>query len=200
MGFNNREVEKKYVVVGMDFKFASRVIQSFIDKLIKDRKVGPDVYWTTSGKSTDHYWSAPDNLGADFIRIRDNSPKYCQLTLKKSYGGNNTNRVEIDIDCKGAEQPKAFLKKLLGKSSGKVTKRYIVGFIKDSHKNISVYQIIGDNRVFLEIEAKTLKEVNQLQKTMSRLFNLELESRSIYQIFIKDNRSIIPITFQEVGI
>lgn len=171
---NNIEIEKKFVLEGISLKQAIEIL--------KHNFSCP----TTSGKSSDLYWKPPKHLmkKADFLRVRQFGQKSGQLTLKKSLNQFNTTRIEIDVNCLDVKKATTFITQLVGQPTGKITKTYFCLFLTPS-LNISVYKIVGDNRIFLEIEADKLSKVNETQKKVEAIFSMKLENKSLYQLFIK---------------
>ncbi len=179
MGWGNREVEIKLQVLN-DFTFnqVSSQLRDFYGDIC-DRII--------SGASKDIYFKAPRASKADFVRVRYGTrDELSQITLKYSDRGTNKNRVEIDVEVSDPDQAEVLLKYCLGKPVGKIKKKYHVYFLND-YDNVSCYQIDGDDRVFIEIEAKTRKKVDKLRKELTSTFlDLKVINKSLYQLFLKE--------------
>jgi adenylate cyclase class IV len=178
MGYNNREIEKKYVVTDPKNTFnkvAKILTDNFSDRFLKNCWDG--------GTSKDFYWKSPNARGADFVRLRFMPDGSGQLTLKKADRGTNVDRIEIDVEVKNPKQTYKFLSQLLGKPLGKIQKNYQVTYLDDGGSNISVYKVHGNPAVFIEIEARSLSYVNKIEKKLSGFIAIKQERRSLYQVF-----------------
>ncbi len=179
MGYKNREIEKKFVVNKLS-------LSKTFDKL---KKILP-CFSFISESSVDFYWKT-NHLNSDFLRIRHfPADDHGQLTLKHTDKKTIIDRVEIDVEINNASQGNKFLEYLMDKKGIAIRKKYHVFFLNkgDSHDslpNVSIYSVKGDKRVFLEIEAKTLNQVDGLKNLLSKKLDLSPESRSLYKIFIK---------------
>lgn len=174
MGWKNREIEKKFVVEGS----LKKAIAAVSKAIIWDSEI--------SDASHDYYWHSKDGLNADFLRLRYMPSGSGELTLKQADRGTNTNRVEIDVEVSDPDQCRALLRHLLGPSAGTVFKRYHVFFIRGG-ATVSLYQVRGDRRVFLEVEARSLRGVNLITERLRTVLRTKVEQRSLYQIFIGRN-------------
>jgi adenylate cyclase class IV len=173
MGYGNREIEKKFVALG-ELHLVSQSIEralGYPSTVIKD-------------ESGDLYWHPHKGMKADFVRLRFMPDGTGQLTTKRADRGSNTNRIEIDVEVVDPHQCEKFLSQILGESCGSVYKQYHVYFLDDKDTSVSVYQVQGDDRVFVEVEAKSVSRVNQLIKQVSCSVSMKLERRSLYQLFI----------------
>lgn len=105
--------------------------------------MGSDIKRVVFGKSTDTYFRVPEDGNADFCRMREMDDGRVILTLKKNDRDDLTNRVEEEITC--AESPSKvykWLRRLLSKESGKVTKEYwVYWFGENEQDNISCYTV-----------------------------------------------------------
>lgn len=176
MGYKNREIERKFVAVKKaKLKDVSKAIQKAIgkyDSIIRE-------------ESPDYYWTVPKKVHADFIRLRFMPDGTGQLTAKWADRGSNTDRVEIDVDVHEPNQCARYLNQIHGKCAGSVHKEYHVFFLDKLDTTVSVYQVTGDRRVFIEIEARNIRRVNQLVKLVGTVVEMKPEPRSLFQIFIE---------------
>jgi len=172
---NNIEIEKKYVIEDMSLKKAIDTLSSLYLK--KDK---------VSGCSKDVYWTPPTSLKkkADFIRVRDLGEQRSQLTLKKCFNQHNTTRLEIDVNTLHPTKATDFATQLFGKPAGAITKKYFCVFLSKT-TNISIYRIVGDKRVFLEIEAANIETVDAVHAELKQTFKMKHEKKSLYQLFIR---------------
>jgi hypothetical protein len=176
MGFRNREIEIKMLVKGckslLDLEKICISIFSPMH-IIKDSR-------------TDYYWPAP---ATDFVRVRQmekNKNGRGQMTVKKTDKGCNFNRLEIDLDILNVNQAIRLKTAEYGMSPKKLKKRYVILFLDNVETNISIYQIYKDERIFVEIESRNAKKVNNLVKLLKKNlpFDLENVKKSLYDIFI----------------
>jgi adenylate cyclase class IV len=176
MGWKNREIERKFVVPG-----------SSLDQCIENvKKVLSNWDHDIHEASSDFYWRPLKGMKGDFIRVRFMPDGSGQLTVKEADRGENTNRVEIDVVVEDPNQCRKFWEHLIGPSTGAVCKEYKVFFLdKDETTTISVYRVRGDKRIFLEVEAKTLAEVDRLVKLIEKAVTLNPETKSLYQLFVE---------------
>jgi adenylate cyclase class IV len=179
MGYKNRELEVKLLASTDKYKLVcERILASIVNMDFE----------CLIGKATDLYWPAPEAGGADFVRLRRraNGSSDGQITLKSTDRGDIVNRVEIDLEVDNYTQAKVLMTTLHGKETASVTKRYTVYFLEDRDTNISVYQITGDKRVFLEVEAKTVKRLKELLDIVySSDHDLIRVKSSVYNMFVQ---------------
>jgi len=184
MGYKNREIEVKLLVESAkSYTQVNQIVSDFMEVLYPD-------FEKISGRSYDLYWAAPKDSNADFIRLRRTDDRRAVITLKASDNGNNVDRVEIDLEVDDYDQSKEILIALRG-DPVKLTKRYDVYFLENSDTNISVYQVSGDDKVFIEVEGRTSHRVNELCHKLNNLFchgmmiNLHQVNNSLYQMYIQ---------------
>ncbi|MCM8763357.1 MAG: CYTH domain-containing protein [Candidatus Omnitrophica bacterium] len=180
MGFMNREIERKFVVKGVT---QMQAVRNYMDRTY------PDPEEIIIGKSKDVYFNPPNDSKADFARVRfSHDSKKGQLTLKSSDKGNNVDRIEIDVEVEDADQAVEFCKILINtEPSGIIDKRYIVYILDKKDTTVSLYQIVGDQRIFLEIEARALDKVDKVLAEIKKDLPYALESldKSLFQIFVE---------------
>jgi hypothetical protein len=177
MGFNNREKEIKLLVEGC----ADR---KKIDKLC--RKLFRPVHTVDNKQRTDYFWTSPK---CNFYRVRQMGDKISgpgQTTVKKCDKGDNVDRLEIDVDVDNALQAIKQKTADTGKKPDTVCKIYSVLFLDDKETNISVYQVANDKNVFIEVEARNLRQVNQIVNSLKDLlpYNLRQIKNSLYEMFV----------------
>lgn len=175
MGYKNREIERKFVIAEKDYNSGVRLLKRAIGNW--DRLV--------TGDSTDIYFEVPSNLPADFARVRMMPRGKAQLTIKYQDRDCNLDRVEIDVNVDDPAQAIAFCTHLFGYPARSVRKKYLVLFLDDRDTNVSIYTVRGDKRVFIEIEARTVEKVEKITKRLGKKLSIEVEKRSIYQLFVK---------------
>lgn len=179
MGYNNREIEVKMLVVHSNFLSVERMLDAHLQDW--DSKI--------SGKSKDVYWKAPRNADANFVRVRFlPETKSGQLTLKHCDKETNVNRLEIDVDVKDPTQTVKLFTQLMGESTGVITKQYTVYFLDEEDTTISLYKVIGDSQLFIEVEARTATKVDKLVSDLKERFPVDLTSinKSLFDLFIKN--------------
>lgn len=182
MGYKNREIEVKLLVNDKPtYRTVCNNVEEFLRQEYPDRT-------TITGRSSDTYWRAPHRSVAAFVRLRQNPHGKAQITLKSNDKGDNVDRVEIDLEVDDFAQAKELLAVLHGEELEKVTKRYNVYFLENSDTNIAVYQIVDDpqERVFVEIEGRSIKRVNSLVKGFTEWtgWNFLVVNSSIYEMFV----------------
>jgi hypothetical protein len=158
-----REIERKYVAQG-DFVRLERDISALFPYSRPEK-----------AESTDRFWRGPN---VDFVRLRENSK---ELTVKVTDQATIVDRVEVNVRVDDLDAAARLCTLLFGEATSLV-KRFTVWTL---HKGIVVclYQVGGDDRVFLEVEAPTLALVDEYSKIMTTFFTLTPETRSLYQIF-----------------
>lgn len=175
MGYRNREIEKKFTAE-IGYKDATKLLESIFDY---DRKI--------VNASKDYYWHPGPGMQASFIRLRYMPDGTGQLTIKHADRDTNLNRIEIDVATKEPDQAKKFLQQLVGEPCGSIFKKYHVLFMGDEYTTVSIYQVRGDSRTFIEIEATSMAKLEALEKKVAADGKLVLtyEPRSLYEIFFK---------------
>lgn len=183
MGYKDREIEVKLLTKSArSMKRVNVFVHNALENQYQCRPI-------IVGSATDIYWQAPEDSDADFIRLRelDNTDdKGCnsQITLKYSDKGGNINRVEIDVPIGDKAKGAKLLTYLLGDPLGTITKDYVVYFLDDEHTTVSVYQVIKDKRVFVEVEAKTMQRVRQIIDLISGQYEYERVQQSLFELFV----------------
>lgn len=191
MGFKNREIEVKLWAKGATTyntmcNFVEAAVQSFYPKYdIEDDLV--------VGNATDIYWPAPRDGMGDFVRLRKTA-KGGQITLKSTDKGNNVDRVEIDLEVHDYKQAKELMLALHGKPKATVTKKYQVYFLENQFTNVSVYQVKGDDRIFVEVEAKTKTRVKEIIQALMAAPKRPSDEfvwiqSSIYEMFVCNKKA-----------
>jgi adenylate cyclase class IV len=188
LGYKNREVEVKMVVNGVTrMADVDRALQGILKG--HRRKI--------AGDSEDTYFHKPVLLKvprvpkADFIRLRrPNKDDISKFTVKYADRGGNFDRVEKDSDVTQFKQMRSQLVDILGEPAGVLRKRYVVYFMgsrgHEADTTVSLYQVKGDKRVFLEIEAKTADKVDYWTKRVLRALphGTIRVYESLYELFI----------------
>lgn len=186
MGYKNREVEIKLLVAS---RFNVNTVNAAVAKALENY---PRCRENIVGFAADTYWKAPEDSNADFVRLRildepDSKGNTSQITLKSSDRGNNVNRVEVDLGISDTAQGNTLLTMMLGDPQGQVTKRYTVYFLEDEHTTVSVYKVVRDKRIFVEVEGKSMKSVKQITRDLLEV-GLEFDGRckgSLYNMFVE---------------
>jgi hypothetical protein len=187
MGYKNREIESKLVVKQKpggpvaNTRNVDRVLERAFEDETKDY---------VEGTSNDTYWEAPSGAPADFGRVREMSSGRCMLTAKGKDKGDNLDRIEVDLDVHGTPiQVVKFMENLLGVSGGTIRKTYGVYVLENEHTTVSLYRVHGDDRVFVEVEARTKKRMLQMEDKVKRHllesgFDSERVEKSLFEMFI----------------
>ena len=185
MGYKNREIEVKLLVKGIT---SLKTVNNHLEKMF------PDPEDLVIGKSKDVYFHPPVGSEVDFARVRFFPDRDGgQLTIKASDKGNNVDRIEVDVEVKDCDQAVKFLNHLLGREpTGTLTKRYIVYFLDKRDTTVSLYQLVGDSRVFLEVEARSMAKVDKLLKELENILPYELErvNSSLFQLFVEEENDL----------
>ena len=181
MGYLNREIEVKTRVDGLkSYQTAVDFVRSALESSVTEEEVST---------ATDLYWNAPKSgIKADFLRLRKIAGGG-QITAKCTDRGNNIDRVEIDLEVSDRAQAKELITALLGEPIAKVTKKYTVFFLENQFTNVSVYQVTGDKKVFVEIEAKSKSRLKEITKALMKASDKDWSwfwvRSSVYQMFVK---------------
>lgn len=181
MGYQNREIE---------LKLLAKNAESIDEVALKLEKVF-NYKKTIRGKSKDVYWDPVKGCKADFVRLRHYPESWPQVTVKYTDKGSNFDRVEIDLSVESAKNATEIMKSLLGKPRGSVTKEYQVYFLDNKETNISIYKIEKDERIFLEIEARSKKKVLEIKKALNKYLpelGFSTVDKSLYQLFVAQKK------------
>lgn len=180
MGYKNREIEVKLLMQNVASMKA-------VDKHLQE--MFPDPEDLIIGKSKDVYFFPPEGSKADFARVRFFPDRDGgQMTIKWSDKGNNVDRVEIDVEVSDCDQAVSFLEAFTGqKASGVINKRYIVYFLDKRDTTVSLYQVVNDSRVFLEVEARRMEKVDKLLEDIKKHipYSAERVNKSLFQLFVE---------------
>jgi len=185
VGYRNREIEAKMLVEGVTKM--NDVVKLLNPVFDEDRCESIIV-----GASKDVYFTPPKDAKADFMRVRYGHKKGDQsyFTIKYTDRGDNLNRVEKDVPIGDPDLMVDTLSDLHGAPRGAIHKRYKVYFLSEEHDTISVYQIKGDARVFVEVEAtsqvKLEKFLAEVQKVLP--YTLTRSTKSLYQMFLGESK------------
>lgn len=142
------------------------------------------------GASKDVYFTPPRDAKADFMRVRFGANKGDQsyFTIKYTDREDNLNRVEKDVPIADPKLMCDVLTDIHGPAKGEIHKRYKVYFLSEEHDTISVYQIKGDSRVFVEVEAtsetKMQKCLDEVAKCLP--FPMTRSTKSLFQLFLRN--------------
>jgi len=189
VGYRNREIELKLLVEGFDkMQPVEKAIAPLMDEINRAKQPHrPTIY----GCAADTYWESPEESSADFVRLRvldepDIHGNMAQITLKSSDKGNNVNRIEVDLGVSDHSQANKLLTVMLGDPLGQVTKRYTVFFLEDEHTTVSVYRIMRDKRVFVEVEGTSLRRVKEITKHLQEKGGLRFKRipQSLFDMFV----------------
>lgn len=187
MGYKNREIESKLVVKQryngpvVNIRNVDRIIERAFEDETKDY---------VEGTSNDTYWKTPNGAPVDFVRVREMSNGRCQLTAKGKDKGDNLDRIEVDLDVYGTPiQVTKFMENLLGSPGGIVRKTYCVYVLENEHTTVSLYRVHGDDKVFVEVEARTKKRMLQMEEKVKKSLmesGLEAErvENSLFEMFV----------------
>jgi len=183
MGYRNREVEiKLQVMSGHSLVQVRDLVEKYVVAKFPNYDEEDDFI---VGDASDLYWHAPVGSIGDFVRLRQKTGGSGQVTMKAKDRGNQTDRVEIDVEVEYS-QGKALMLGLFNEPIQKVRKRYYVFRLGDEHTTISVYKIRSDERIFIEVEAITTREVFTISDQLANYtaLNLSVVQNSIYDIFV----------------
>lgn len=186
MGYKNREIEWKLLTEGAT---SMPPVDRTVHEILK--KNGSFCKPIIEGCAADTYFQPHEDMRADFVRVReldepDEHGCMAQITLKHSDKNGNVNRVEIDLGVSSAEQAVKLLTYMLGDPLGRVTKRYTVYFLENIHTTVSVYKVFRDKRVFVEVEALSLKRVTEITTLLRREGGLKFDrvTTSLFDMFV----------------
>jgi hypothetical protein len=173
---NRRELERKYVVT---YPKTLGTIQSQLQRAMPHLN-------RLEGFDTDTYYVASC---ADFVRLRTGKSSVqghteIELTTKYTDQGSNENREELNVKLIEGTQILPLLERALGPAIGSVEKQF-TKFKLHGNVEIALYKVTDDKRVFLEIEAPSVKLIEIYEALISETLTLVREERSIFQMFIK---------------
>lgn len=180
MGYRNREIEMKMEVLnGESVHRTAKVVSTALSNLVKS---------TVIGHRTDEYWEPLRGMKADFIRLRRLDDERAQLTVKHTDKDDNLDRVEIDLIVE-YRQAKKFLVQLLGEPAGKIKKLYHILILGSHDHSAVVYKVDGYPKLFLEIEGKSVKQVQRLvDKVTAAGLKTKRIKKSLYQLVVKKGK------------
>lgn len=187
MGYKNREIESKLVI--KQKQGGPSVNMKNVDKAL-EKAFEDETENYVEGTSNDTYWKAPSGAPADFGRVREMSSGKCMLTAKGKDKGDNLDRIEVDLDVIGTPlQVTKFMENLLGTPGGTIRKTYGVYVLENEHTTVSLYRVHGDDRVFVEVEARTKKRMLQMEDKVKRYllesgFDSERSEKSLFEMFV----------------
>lgn len=168
-----RELERK-------FEVKSPKTQSGIDQAIKEA-LGLLSTQIEVGLDRDVYWNVP---GVDFVRLRQLSNGEAELTAKLTDRGTIEDRVEETAPSQNFARSLDFLKLVHGEPLGEVSKSY-TKFHLDYFTEVATYKVLNDKRVFLEIEADSIMDLDRIQAKLEDVLRLEQVHQTVFQLFIK---------------
>lgn len=185
---NNREIEVKYILRDLSLDDVHQQLKDFYKKSLK-RSLD------TCG-TRDFYWKAPKGSQVQIIRLRDSwgfgndgfSRNLKERTIKVKDQATNLNRLEINEkieDCESAYQVNSLL---FGAPLGHVYKDERVIFTEDGMV-ISLAQVNQEPFIYLEVEGPTQSQVSEHCETLERLFSMQRENRSLYEIYINKEKA-----------
>ena len=170
----NREIELKYELTdSYSYTRLVRLTERFIRQFI------PQPYGVFEGTATDKFWVLPGTK-SDFVRLRSNADGHGEITVKYTDKGLVSNRVEINVPTTSLDKGESFMQQLFGPHALQLRKNFTIFSFMGSVE-VSVYAV--GNRVFLEIEAPTMKQVKDFRDALTFLREYEPETRSLFQIF-----------------
>lgn len=187
MGYKNREIESKLII--KQKQGGPSVNMKNVDKVL-EKAFEDETENYVEGTSNDTYWKTPSGAPADFGRVREMSSGKCMLTAKGKDKGDNLDRIEVDLDVIGTPlQVTKFMENLLGTPGGTIRKTYGVYVLENEHTTVSLYRVHGDDRVFVEVEARTKKRMLQMEDKVKRYllesgFDSERSEKSLFEMFV----------------
>lgn len=187
MGYKNREIEFKLEVDGK--RRMSDVVRKLRGKLGETSALigsSVDVYW-----SLNHLRRRKLHIKGDFVRVRCMEDGTGQMTVKEQDRNTYTDRVEIDVATKDPKSACDFLGHVFGDPAGFIAKSYHVFFLEDRHTTVSIYQVHGDSRVFIEVEAKSARRAAKLLAQVTEVEpNLKPVNKSLYDLILRGQPAV----------
>lgn len=181
MGWRNREVELKLEILN-----GSKDVGAIATQV--SAALGGAVTDTIVGNRIDEYWPPRPGWRADFIRLRKLDEVGYQLTAKHTDKKNkgNLNRVEIDVRVMERKQIRRFLTYVFGPSKGTISKYYHVLLLGSHDVTASVYKVKGIPYLFMELEARTERQVYKLKEKIERRTGLRTKRipHSLYKLVL----------------
>lgn len=166
-----REIERKYVV-GTPGANTLTDVERYLDhKFSSAEKVPLQV-------SRDVFWTFP---GVDFVRLRQNSR---ELTIKRTDKDTIEDRVEENLLVPSFRAGLRWAVATFGDPIGSLEKNFVVYYLPTFI--VALYQVTGDNRIFLEVEADAIGIVQEVERELREHLMLDQQYRSLFQIMIGD--------------
>jgi len=182
----SRELEKKFWVEGLTLREFCESITYQLDNLELDYVHLP---WCDT---TDTYYLPNNGSSIQFARTRDSVGQQAngeyrilkEITIKAKDKGNNTDRLERNLQVTNIETAHALLGDLIGHGpAGSLTKEEQIWFVTvpEGEVVLSACQINGRAIVF-EVEGPTMARVESFCTFFAQ--KLKPETRSLFEIYI----------------
>jgi len=177
-----REIEIKLLLEShLSLEQVSRTIMNYLVA-----KHGLE-FTLTKPNTVDVYWINTGGGPAEWVRLRrDLGFREGVLTTKFTDKGSNINRGELESTV-WASTAYDVLKSLFGKEAGILYKNSIMYVNSTLETSVSVYQVDGSVRVYLEIEGPSLRAVNKLAKDFldyADYTGVQIIGSSLYEMFV----------------
>jgi hypothetical protein len=164
-----REIERKYVIPNLDYHQALTVLTNIFSPLSE-----------YEGVSTDTFWMAPD---VDFVRLRENTK---ELTVKITDNDSIEDRLEENIVVGDYDTARRFACATFGLPVGTLEKTFLVLELGNG-ATISLYEVTGDDRLFLEVEAESLTDVIEIEEVLREDLILVQQDKSLFNLIFGDS-------------
>lgn len=192
MAANNREIELKFTAHSTEGKsLTANYVFGTVLKSTEKLGIVDKVHHNL--RSSDVYWHGSRGGKAQSVRVRTHPGHRNggEVTVKTKDNGTNENRVEKDLHVDDPVQAISLFNELLGPRAATVTKTYSLILTTREGESISVYEVEGDSKQRLFVEAETdteerlAKLVEEVKNSLS-LGQIVLESHdgSIYETFV----------------
>ena len=179
MGHKMREIESKLVLRDVDLSTAVGKVRAALSDEQPIMRIG---------SSVDTYWPIHDGrVEGQFLRVRERDG-IRQITVKGKDRGSNLDRIEVDVDSTSAVHViHRMVRCLLGKPAGVIAKQYTVWELESEYDTVCIYELTTPQNggIFLEVEARSMERMLELEKQMLELFpGATRAPGSLFEMFI----------------
>lgn len=149
-------------------------------------------------RSRDTYWHLPNEVGADFARMRELEDGRTQITVKAEDRGNSIDRMEIDVETfTSPYRVQKLIQAMIGRHASRLEKEYYVYWIRENdHTTISCYHISGTppDLVYIEVESTEINQVLALEtKVLEKFADVATVGRasgSLYDMYVRGWKNV----------
>jgi CYTH domain-containing protein len=180
-GVETREIEKKFLIN------TKKSLTKIFSELIV--VYGDYISGVTVGSGTDYFFSVDK---ASILRVREYDEGGGEVTVKTTDKDTIVDREEINIKLSTAndvKMAKLLISKLHGEPTYTVWKKYMIVWLEMLQGNVVIYQTDLKNHkgLILEVEAKSIRNVDKILSYLSGNVELKPIMKSLYELTVEDS-------------